>query len=256
MVPATVATGPDARCTFTVGDLTCLCREALSVELRALYRRHRWIYDMLRADPDSEVLRGRRPVLAGALPGGTSLVVKRLHHGGALAPLTGDRFLSAARFRTQVEAADRLRAAGIATPAALFASWRRIGGFVRGEVGSERIAGARDASDLLFGRAGDLPPRWQDLAAAVGDLAGRLHAAGAVHGDLNLMNVLFPPAGPPMILDLDKVRFHAQPLPVSVGMRNLGRLLRSVRKQGRSCPADAVEAVAAAVVTAYEAAVG
>jgi hypothetical protein len=39
-------------------------------------------------------------------------------------------------------------------------------------------------------------------------------------------------------------------------MRNLGRLLRSVRKQGRSCPADAVEAVAAAVVTAYEAAVG
>ncbi|MFZ5785099.1 MAG: lipopolysaccharide kinase InaA family protein [Acidobacteriota bacterium] len=254
-MPADSPIGPDPRCTFAVGDVTCLCRETLSAELRALYARHRWIYDVLRADARSEVLRGRRPVLAGTLPGGTALVVKRLHHGGALAPLTGDRFLSADRFRTQVGAADRLRGAGVATPAALFASWRRLAGFVRGEVGSERIAGARDASDALFGRPGELPPQWREIATSVGDLAGRLHAAGACHGDLNLMNVLFPPAGPPMILDLDKVSFLGPPLPAGVGRRTLGRLLRSVRKQGRSFPALEVEAVVATVVEAYEAAV-
>lgn len=250
------ATGPDVRSSFTLGNLTCLCREALAVELRALYARHRWIYDMLRSDPHSEVLRGRRPVMSGTLPGGTALVVKRLHHGGVLAPVTGDRFLTAARLHTLVEAADRLRAAGVATPAALFASWRRVSGFVRGEVGTGTIPDARDASDLLFGHAGCLPTQWRDIAASAGDLAGRLHAAGAVHGDFNLMNILFPPVGPPMILDLDKVRFRDPPLPAAVRMRNLGRLLRSVRKQGRLFPNAEVEAVAATVAAAYEAAVG
>lgn len=254
-MPVSAFAGRDARITFTAGDLTCLCREALAAELRALYARHRWIYDMLQSDPRSEVLRGRRPVMSGTLPGGTALVVKRLHHGGVFAPVTGDRFLSAARLHSLVEAADRLGAAGVATPAALFVSWRRESGFVRGEAATERIAGARDASELLFGASDGLPLRWREFAAAVGELVRRLHASGAVHGDLNLMNLLFPAVGPPMVLDLDKVRFRTPPLPAAVRRRNLGRLLRSVRKQGRSLPAGDVEAVAAAVVAAYEDAV-
>ncbi len=234
--------------------MTCLCVAGLAEALRRIYSGSPWVYDALHGAEGSSLLRGRAPVVAGTLADGTPVVVKRLTHGGLLGGLTGDRFLSPARLRTAVATADFLAANDVATPAVLFAAWRRVRGFVRGEIGFERIAGGIDASDHLFGRPGDVPADWRETSAAIGRLAARLHALGVLHGDLNLMNVLLTPGGGVAILDLDKAVVRRAPLPEGTRRRNLARLERSIRKQGRGAPAESVELIVAALRRAYGAA--
>ena len=222
--------------------------------MRAVYAAAPWAYEALRRAPGAELLRGRRPVVAGRLGDGTPVVVKRLHHGGLLAALTGDRFLTPRRLHHALGVADFLAARGVATPEVLFASWRRDGPFVRGELGFERLAGGTDASDLLFGRPAGLPEGWREWVDAIGRLVARLHALGVRHGDLNLMNFYVAAGGEVLILDLDKADLTSGPLHEGARRRNLARLERSVRKQGvPASPAD-VAAVLAELRASYGAA--
>jgi hypothetical protein len=239
---------------FRLGPLTCVCRPHLEAALRSAYATAPWVYEALRRLPGAELFRGRRPVAAGRLGDGTSVVVKRLHHGGLFASLTGDRFLTPRRLRTGVAVADFLVAHQVATPDVLFAAWRRSGPFVRGELGFERLSGGTDAADLLFTRPAGLPEGWRERIGAIGRLVARLHALGLCHGDLNLMNFYCSAEGQVLILDLDKSDLRPGPLSEGARRRNLARLERSVRKQGVQGAAADVGAVLAELRASYEAA--
>lgn len=241
------------RVEFTLGQLTCLCRPQLEAPLRLVYASDPWAYEALRRAPGSELLRGRRPVAAGLLGNGTPVVVKRLHHGGLFASLTGDRFLTPRRVITGMAVADFLAARGVATPDVLFVAWRRAGPFVRGELGFERLSGGTDAADLLFTRPGGLPEGWRERVGGIGRLVARLHELGVRHGDLNLMNFYCSAEGQVLILDLDKADMRAGALRERARRHNLARLERSVRKQGVRSPDD-VAAVLTVLRASYEAA--
>ena len=223
----------------TAGDLTCLCREALAVELRSIYDTNSWVYDALMGREDARVLRGRMPVVTGELSG-VAAVVKRFHHGGATASLWRDRFLSSTRFRNHIVVSRYLAEHGVATPDVLFVSWRRIFGTFRGEVGLEHVEGI-DADQWFF-RTGVVPADWQDQARRIGALVARLHRIGFLHRDMNLMNFYFADDGRMLILDLDKSSVETT-MSGSEKTRTLARLERSIRKQGRGRAPDYVGGV-------------
>lgn len=251
-VAGSAAASPHPRVRWQQGELTCWCVPELEAELRRTYATSPWVYQAFLARLDTKVLPGRRPVLAAPI-GPHHAVVKRLHHGGFLAPLTGDRFLSPVRFLTNMRAVDEVSGAGIPTPRVLFVAWRRVSGWVRGEIGAEWVPGARDASDRLFGEGG-LPAEWPGLVDAIAALVCRLHTAGFLHQDLNLRNFLVAADGQVSILDLDKVRRFPGGLPAELRRRNLARLVRSVRKQGRGAAPEAAEQVVSRLMAACEAA--
>jgi hypothetical protein len=238
-----------------VAGTTCLCRALLADELRPIYARGGWVVDELRDQESSLVLYGRQPLVAGAL-GSLPVLAKRLFHGGFLAALTRDFFCTPDRLRNHLACADFLAAEGVATPETLFVAWRRRLGLVRGEIGVRYIPKAFDASSHLFRRPSELPADWRERIAAVAALTARLHGLGVDHGDLNLRNFLFVPTGETHILDLDKAMRRRAPLAASSRRRNLARLERSIRKQGREASPRDVAAIVHALHAAYRSAHG
>ncbi len=221
-----------ARVAFRVGGVHGRCRPQLADHLRELYQSWDWVYQALASRPEAVFLAGRRPVVVGVV-GERRILVKRLFHGGWLAPLTGDRFLSARRALTNLAVADVLNARGVATPDVVFVAWRRRGVVVRMEMGFELVEGSEDAAAAVFGRDGGPPRDAAAVMAAVGRVVAALHRAGVYHGDLNLKNFLLTSGGRVMILDVDKASLMTRPLPARARRRNLNRLARSVRKLGR-----------------------
>lgn len=230
-------------------DLTILCRPELSDTLAALYQESRWAYDALAADPSSQRLRGRRPVIAGHLDR-FPVVVKRLYHGGVLAPLTRDGFLTPARAVAHVANARYLHERGVNTPGVAFVSWRRVFGLVRCEVAFDFVPGAVDADRYFFSEDA-LPAGWKERSTRIGCLVARLHQIGVVHPDLNLMNFLFGSSGDTYILDLDKTNVRSRPATVVERKANLDRLERSIRKQGRRTDETLVERLVDSVRSSY-----
>jgi len=249
MVEQSDGTGA-SRTAFVEGGVTCICRRDLADELRRIYRSSPWAFDALSGQPGARIIRGRRTLVVASLAG-TPVLAKRLYHGGALAPLTSDRFLSSRRLRTHLECTDFLASAGVTTPAPLFVSWRRHCGFVRGEIGVAFLAAAVDASAFLFPAGGTLPAGWRERVEAIAALVARLHRLGVLHGDLNLRNFLFSEGGRVMILDLDKVGRHRPPLGARQRGRNLARLERSIRKQAALAGAAGAELVIEALRERY-----
>ncbi|MGH9456386.1 MAG: lipopolysaccharide kinase InaA family protein [Thermoanaerobaculia bacterium] len=223
-------------------------RADLEPALAAAYANHTWVYDALRAQPGVQLFRGRRPVVGGWL-GGTRVVVKRMYHGGLFGKLGRDRFLSCARVRAHHALAEYLSEAGIETAPVVFASWRRVRGLYRCEIGFELVDGI-DADRYFFG-ATPPPAGWERRAAELGRRVARLHQVGFRHGDLNLMNFLFRRDGRVCILDLDKSKVLGRPLTTAEGAPNLDRLERSIRKQGRRHAPEFVEAIIRKVRDAY-----
>lgn len=221
-------------------DLTTVCLETLEAELRRIYGEYDWVYDLLAEQKNVGRLRGRMPVMTGTV-GAEDAVVKRLWHGGSTAELWKDRFLSTRRVRSFVTATEYLLDRGVHTPRLLFASWRRLHGTIRSELGFERIEG-KDADHFFFERS-EPPSDWEGESRKVGELVASLHRVGFVHGDLNLMNVFLRTDGTVFILDLDKARHHDEELDDLTRERNLARLGRSIRKQGRDHPAEYVGAI-------------
>jgi hypothetical protein len=197
-------------------------------------------------EPGARLLMGRAPAFAIALPpaGGQRLrvVVRRSRHGGLLAPLTGDRFLTPTRAPRELRASLRLRERGVPTPDVVAYALYGAGPLLRrADVATREIADGRDLAAVLIGdanvresyvgRAGRAA-----VLAAVADLLRALTNAGARHPDLNAKNVLLAPnrggtSPVAYVLDVDRVVFDASgSRRVAEGnVRRLGRSLRKLR---------------------------
>jgi tRNA A-37 threonylcarbamoyl transferase component Bud32 len=173
-----------------------------------------------------------RSRLARLRVGSRDAVGKRALHGGLLGGLLGGHFLGSARVERTLDAAERLRSAGVPTAAVIAAGWRRTIGPLRAHaLLTEAIAGGVSLQDSLLvpglGRG-----RRRALLHAAGRSVRAMHAAGFRHADLNLANLVVAPAadGPFVhVVDLDGGRFEA-PLGTRSAGRNLARLLRSWEK--------------------------
>ncbi|HUP65384.1 MAG TPA: lipopolysaccharide kinase InaA family protein [Thermoanaerobaculia bacterium] len=237
---------------FVVGDVESYCRADFREVLEQTYLRHPWVYDALIDCPRTSLFRGRKPVAAGEL-GGRQVVVKRIFHGGLFAPIARDAFITPGRARRHLDLAEYLSKHGVSTPPVLFASWRRKLGLIRCEVGFERIEGAIDADRFFFG--GERPPdNWEERAADLGVMVASLHRIHFLHADLNLMNFLFGSSGQTYILDLDKSFPPLRPPTGRERARNLERLERSIRKQGRHHRPALVENIIQKMLSSYRAA--
>ena len=237
---------------LVVGDVESHCRADFREVVEQTYQRHPWVYDALIDSPRTSLFRGRKPVAAGEL-GGRRVVVKRIFHGGLFAAIARDAFLTPGRARRHLELAEYLSGHGISTPPVLFASWRRKHGLIRCEVGFERIEGAIDADRFFF--EGEHPPEnWEARAADLGVMVASLHRIHFLHADLNLMNFLFGGSGQTYILDLDKSLPPLRPPTGRECARNLERLERSIRKQGRHHRRGLVENIIQKMLSSYRAA--
>ncbi|UCC71680.1 MAG: phosphotransferase [Gemmatimonadota bacterium] len=192
------------------------------------------LFDFAAAHPKAEAIRGRGAVYLIPGPTARRWVVRRLVHGGLLAPLTGDRFLrhGTPRPYNELYLSVELNARGIPTPPVVAAVVYPSGLFYRGEVAREEISDAQDLASCLFGQTRlDQPQRMEALGAA-GRLIAALHRTGLSHTDLNMRNVLIrmsdssPRA---YILDLEKCRM-APHVGEARRRRMIARLRRSARR--------------------------
>ncbi len=192
------------------------------------------LYDYAASRPGAETIRGRGTLYIVPGPRGKRWLVRRLSHGGLLAPITGDRFLRTGRPRplNELRLSCDLRESGLATPRVHAAVVYRSGVFYRGEIAREHIERAVDLAALLFADAPWTPSERQAALGAAGRLLGRLKHVGLVHTDLNLRNVLIETAEGGLrahILDLEKCRKVVR-VTESQRRRMLGRLRRSARR--------------------------
>ncbi len=163
--------------------------------------------------------------------GGQPVAGKMLIHGGLLGKFLGRMYFGRRRVWSQATLADRLRAAGVATPRVVASGARRIAGpFWWLAVITDEIPGARNLLEL----ARSTPPdpvrrRVVELAA---DTVRAVHDGGFLHPDLNLANLVAEGAAAVarvQIVDLDRGRFVAR-VRYADRISGLARLLRSCEK--------------------------
>jgi len=191
------------------------------------------LYQWAASHPERRVYSGRLPAYAAPLPGGgPRVVVRRAHHGGWLATVTGDLFFPPTRAPRELEVSQRLEQAGILTPEVVAYAVYPAGPLLRrSEVATREIAPAEDlGAGLLAARD---PDARRALLRLAGELLVALTRAGAWHPDLNVKNILLAPdqygVRRAYLLDVDRVRFVA-PGDVAAARANWARLLRSARK--------------------------
>lgn len=105
-------------------------------------------------------------------------------------------------------------------------------GVYRSAVVTDEIPGVTTAIEALHAVAAGSPRL--AIARAAGIAVARLHAAGVVHVDLNLTNVLVGGAGA-FVVDLDRARVRVEALGRWERRRSLRRLARSARKLDPRC---------------------
>lgn len=187
------------------------------------------LHDWAARQPGRRALQGRDVAWAVALPGGTRAVVRHSRHGGALARLTGDRFVTPTRAPHELATALWLAASGVPTPAVIaYAVYPAGPLFRRADVATEEVPDARDLGAVAT-EGGEALERALDATLV---LLRSLAAAGAHHPDLNVKNVLL--AGPTdaptaWVLDVDRVR-RTPPASPAVMRANVRRLVRSLER--------------------------
>jgi 3-deoxy-D-manno-octulosonic acid kinase len=187
----------------------------------------RWIADAPSAGT------GRAHTALVPLPaGGPRVVVRRLHHGGLLGSVLGERYAGPTRVIRELEVTAGLRAAGAPVPDPVLAlARRRRPGFALA-IATVHEADTMDA--LAFLRNAPEPERMERAAAAAGAAVRRFHDAGGRHADLHVKNLLLreTEAGTEaIVIDLDRGRLAAPPTPRQRAAE-LGRLGRSLWKRG------------------------
>lgn len=193
------------------------------------------LYAYAADQPRADTIEGRSRIYVVPAPGGGRWLIRRLSHGGLLAPITGDRFLRAGvpRPLNELMLACELRRRSIATPAVAAAIVYPAGPLLyRGEVAREEVPDALDLAACLFGPRRVGGEYRLGVLTAAGSLVGALHSAGLSHPDLNLRNVLirsWATAPNAYIVDLEKCRLLGS---LSGWRRDLmlGRLRRSARR--------------------------
>ena len=179
-------------------------------------------------------LEGRRTAWAAELSPGLDVVVRHSAHGGLLAPLTGDLFLAPTRAPVELANALWLSARAIRTPPVLaYVVYPVAGGMLaRADVMTQRVPG-EDLAAAWSAAPGDSTRA--AIATAVAELLRSMRAAGVLHPDLNIKNILLSRSMSgidAVLLDVDRV--GQQPAgDSSTAMLNLVRLQRSAAKWHR-----------------------
>jgi tRNA A-37 threonylcarbamoyl transferase component Bud32 len=200
-------------------------------------------------------LAGRGRGVAHRVTGADSdWVVRHYRRGGSMARPLGDRYLRIGTPRplTELRASQAARAKGIATPAVEALFVRSVGVFYRADLATRYVPDSRDLASSVFEHHGSgddeaLHAAWR----AAGALLGAAFAAGVVHLDLNLGNVLLQTDGAGIrahLIDLDRARVVDRLTEVQRG-RMLERFHRSRRKLERA----AGRQVSAGELAAFEA---
>lgn len=186
---------------------------------------------------------GRRAHPIVRLQDGGRAVVRAYLRGGALRHLNRDRYFAGQRALAELRATLRARAAGVRVPEPLAATERQERFGYTARFATRWVEGARDAAALLADAAPDARAAlWREAGRQI----GRMHAGGVAHPDLNLRNLLAADTdGRPEVylLDFDRARLFAGPVPEPRRGRDLRRLARSVRKLASRWGAAEAEAL-------------
>lgn len=222
---------PSGYTRFTARDATVVARNDAASGVRAALANVRTLHCWASTLPGAKAFQGRATAWGARLPGTSiDVVVRHALHGGLFAALTGDRFLTPGRAPWELEVSERLREAGVPTPAVIaYALYPAGPGLCRCDVATKRLP-----------EGGDLPDLWRDadtgtrtaMLVATGALLRALAAVSAVHPDLNAKNVYLArdkDAWRAYVLDVDRIRFLA-PDSLAAAERNRARLVRSLRK--------------------------
>lgn len=202
--------------------------------------------------PQARSLAGRGVAYAVPLPNDVErVVIRHNRHGGLLAPLTGDLFLSPTRAPLELRTSVLLQTRGVPTPKMLgYVRYAAAPGFERADVITREVPNSFDLSAALL--SDDAATRERALAAT-SRLVRALNRVAARHRDLNVKNVLLHQGAQSsldaLVLDVDQVTFSATG--ESVVEANLARLLRSARKwqalHGAPVTDDELDALAVSV---------
>jgi len=175
-------------------------------------------------------------------------VLRHYRRGGAVARVSGDRYIwtGHARGRSIAEwrLLARMRARGLPVPRPVAARLVRHGITYTADLITEYLSGTRTLGERLA--AGDLD---EVALAAVGRCVRRFHDAGVWHADLNAHNILLDEQCNVHLIDFDRARMRR-------GGRwkagNLQRLRRSLDKLAAQAGAGSFdEAHWRCVITAY-----
>jgi hypothetical protein len=195
----------------------------------------RTLYAHAAAHPARRVRTGRAPVYIVPLEGcERPVVVRHSWHGGALARLTGDRFIASTRAPRELAISLRLARLGVPTPRIVAYAVYHAGPFLRrSDVLTEEIEDSADLAAILTGTR-QVVPRAEAIAATEG-LLMTMARAGIRHPDLNLKNILVARAAShtatAFLLDVDRV--HIDPARARAASANAARLVRSANKWRR-----------------------
>jgi 3-deoxy-D-manno-octulosonic acid kinase len=194
---------------------------------------------------------GRAPAALLTIPeGGAEVVVRRLRHGGLLAPVLRGAYLGPGRVLRELAATAALAARAEAlVPRPALALARRIAGPLwECALGTLRVAGVDLFTALRDAR--DAAARAEALGAAARAVRA-FHDLGARHADLNASNLLLAPREgrlSAVVIDLDRARLRAA-LPASRRALEIARLWRSLAKRGGAARLEAADR--AAFLAAY-----
>jgi len=198
--------------------------------------------------------RAEHPVVV--LARGERVVVRAYRRGGLVRHLNRDWYLLGHRAFQELRVTEHAAAAGVRVPTVLAAVERRAGAGYRAALATREIAGAEELPRWLEGR--DRESARRALAEAGRQIAG-MHAAGIVHPDLNLRNLLVvgAPAGPQVyLLDFDRARLLSGAVSARLRARGLLRLARSTRKLRAPIDEDGWEALRAGYGAAWPRSLG
>jgi hypothetical protein len=170
--------------------------------------------------------------------------VRPARHGGLVGQWLGDRHVWRSRVHCELLRWITLRERGVALPEPVLSLSRRDGLFWRQAFAAVDRPAAVDGADWLasHGRSESPAETRRSLIAGAEALARALrafHDAGALHGDLQLRNVLFeqPEGGMGaerwrcLLIDLDRSRLRSA-VSSRARMKDLMRLVRSAEKLG------------------------
>jgi tRNA A-37 threonylcarbamoyl transferase component Bud32 len=172
---------------------------------------------------------------------GAWVVVRRFTHGGILGGILPEITFGRARILHELEAVNWARAHDVPTPRIVATSLQSsFGPFYRAHVITEEVAGACNMTEFflrlpsLSAEMGNAHKR--AAMEALGRVVSSMHAAGILHGDLHLRNVLVRIASDKAgvraqgyLLDFDRARIVPN-VTRRQRLRNLRRLMRSVWK--------------------------
>lgn len=178
------------------------------------------------------------------LPGAERALVRRYHRGGVIRHFNRTTYLAGQRSYHELWVTERARAAGVSVPLALAAAERRRAVGYSAWLATRWIPDARDLADWL---TADAVEERSDGAVLemVGQQIAAMHDAGITHPDLNLRNVLVGVGGRDVyLLDFDRARVLAGPVPARRRRADVARLLRSARKLRVPVPPDGWPAMA------------